>query len=134
MSMTFNNNLALLISRLKVSAKNKNSNFSVPKSSLNRGILEALYRKGYISSYSLMEDRVNFKVFLKFNSSNLIFNNIRLISNSSRRVFLGYDQLICRYKPNDFFIISSSKGIFLGDEVFIYKVGGELLCDSSDYN
>jgi ribosomal protein S8 len=132
--MTFNSNLALLISRLKISVKNKNNSFYIPRSSLNKGILEALYRKGYISSYHIMEDRVNFKVFLKFNTSNLVFNNMRLVSTPSRRIFLGYDTLITKYKPYDFFIVSSSKGIFLGDEVFLYKVGGELLCDSSDYN
>ena len=131
--MSINNNLSILISRLKISAKNKNGSLIIPRSFLNKKILEALCRKGYISFFLITEDRNSFKIFLKAKYSNLVFNNLRMISTPSRRIFLSYENLVQKYKPYDFFIVSSSKGVFVGDEVFLHKIGGELLCDTYDY-
>jgi small subunit ribosomal protein S8 len=130
--MTLNNNLIILISRLKSASKSKNGMLIVPRTSYNKKVLTCLYTKGYVVSFFLSDDRLHFKVLLKPEMS--FFNNLRIVSVPSRRVFLRYEDLVKKYRPYDFFIISSSKGIFLGDEVFFSKVGGELICDSNNFN
>ena len=131
--MSLNNNLSIFFSRLKISAKNKNSVLLVPRTGLNKKVLEALQRKGYISFFYVIDDRNHFKVFLKAKYVDSIFNSLNIISSPSRKIFLSYEDLVKKYKPYDFFIVSSSKGVFLGDEIFLNKVGGELLCDSFSY-
>lgn len=127
------NNTIVLLNRLKISCKNKNNYVVVPNVCLNRELLKALYRKGFISSFNLIENRKSFAVSLKMGFSQILFDKLNIISVSSRPVFLTIEDLRKKYRPYDFFIVSTSKGVFIGDEVFFHNLGGELLCDNYNY-
>lgn len=126
-------NIILLLSHIKSAVKSKKGFFFIRRDSSSKMLLECLYRNGYISSFSISDNRDFYKIYLKSGYSLLKFNNLRILSSPSRKIFLNFESLSKKYKPYDFFIISTSRGLLLGQEVFLFKVGGELLCDSFNY-
>lgn len=126
-------NLILLLSHIKSAIKSKKGFFFIRRDGASKILLECLYRNGYISNFSVSDGRDFYKVYLKSGYSLLKFNNLRILSSPSRKVFLSFDSLSKKYKPYDFFIISTSRGLLLGQEAFLFKIGGELLCDSFNY-
>lgn len=126
-------NIILLLSHLKSAVKSKRGFLFIRRDNASKLLLECLYRNGYISSFSVSDNRDFYKIYLKSGYSLLKFNNLRILSSPSRKIFLNFESLSKKYKPYDFFIISTSRGLLLGHEAFVFKSGGELLCDSFDY-
>jgi small subunit ribosomal protein S8 len=131
--MNLNNNLYLLLSSLKMAVKHKNGSIRVTQNILNKNLLIALKRKGFVSHFMVSNDRNYLRVYLKNDYPGNVFNGLRFVSVPSRRVYLTYEKLISSYRPQDFFIVFTSKGVLISDEVFLNKVGGELICDNLSY-
>jgi small subunit ribosomal protein S8 len=131
--MNLNNNLYLLLSSLKVAVKHKNGCIKVIPSILNKNVLIALKRKGFVSHFTVSSDRKSLLVYLKNDYPGNVLKGLRFISVPSRRVYLTYEKLISNYRAQDFFLVFTSKGVLISDEVFLNKVGGELICDNLFY-
>jgi ribosomal protein S8 len=129
------NSVFFLLSQIKVAFKHKKNNIKVLRTLLNKSILESMYRQGFISYFKLSNDRNFFVVFFKNKSVlNNYFLHLQPKSTSSRFEFLSYDKIQKKYRPSDFFIVLTSRGVLISEEVFFFKLGGEILCDSLSYN
>lgn len=129
-----NYNILVIITRIKIAFKHQRNFVKISRSILGKIFLDSLKRQGYIVSYKLTEDRKNFIVFIKINSSlNSFLSRIRIISTVSRKKYLNFFEISSKYKSSDFFILNTSKGILSSEEVFFFKIGGEILCDSLSY-
>lgn len=87
--------------------------------------------KGYIESYSVVEDGVkkSINVVLKYgeNGRNVI-NELKRVSKPGRRVYKGRDE-IKRFKNGyGTIIVSTSRGILPNDKAYELGVGGEVMC------
>ncbi|MFA6759592.1 MAG: 30S ribosomal protein S8 [Sulfuricurvum sp.] len=87
--------------------------------------------KGYIESYSVVEDGVkkSINVVLKYgeNGRNVI-NELKRVSKPGRRVYKGKDE-IKRFKNGyGTIIVSTSRGILPNDKAYELGVGGEVMC------
>jgi ribosomal protein S8 len=131
--MTVHTNLSFLISRIKNASKHNKSFVKVPRTNLNYNCLKTLYVNGYLNKFCLDDLRDSFIVELKLESVRNDLSTMRMISTASRRVFLDFKEISKKYKVEDFFLVSTSKGILLGSEVFFYGLGGEILVDNLNY-
>jgi small subunit ribosomal protein S8 len=87
--------------------------------------------KGYIESYSVVEDGVkkSINVVLKYgeNGRNVI-NELKRVSKPGRRVYKGKEE-IKRFKNGyGTIIVSTSRGILPNDKAYELGVGGEVMC------
>lgn len=124
--MTVNYNFSNLVSIIKNGAKQNKNFVKVLKTNFNKELLLALSKKGFVKNFSVSSlDRSLYIVELNLKVKEL--SNISLISNSTNRVFLDFKKISKLFKPSDFLVVSTSKGILLGSDIFFYGLGGELL-------
>jgi ribosomal protein S8 len=124
--MTVNYNFSNLVSIVKNGAKQNKNFVKVLKTNFNKELLLALSKKGFIKNFSISNlDRSLYIVELNLKVKEL--SQISLVSNSTNRVFLDFKKISKLFKPSDFFVVSTSKGLLLGSDIFFYGLGGELL-------
>ncbi|MDR0407558.1 MAG: 30S ribosomal protein S8 [Campylobacteraceae bacterium] len=94
-------------------------------------ILGILQNKGYIQSFSVIEENNKkfINIVLKYDEhGRQIIHEIKRISTPGRRIYKGKDD-IKRFKSGyGTIIVSTSKGVLSNDEAHSIGVGGELLC------
>ena len=131
--MTINYTFCSLVSRLKNAAKHNKSFVMVPRTKFNKNLLECFYRNGYLTSFTVTEDRKSFLVEVKLSNFKIEFSRIRIISSATRKKYVSFKEICKLYKTTDFFFISTSKGIFSSQEAFFYGLGGEILFDNLNF-
>lgn len=104
----------------------------VPQSVLNT--LNLLYSKGFIRGYqhNIIKNRkfskTFLKVFLKYDhQGNPAIKNIKIISKSSRHVYLSVKNLWKYNSSLITFILQTSKGLMTDTEARLHNIGGFLL-------
>lgn len=123
--MTINYNFSNLVATIKNGAKQNKNFVKVYKTNFNKDLLLIFLKKGFIKNFSVSIDRKYFIVELNLKVKEL--SQISLVSSSTNRVFLDFKKISKIYKPSDFFVVSTSKGVLLGSDIFFYGLGGELL-------
>lgn len=94
-------------------------------------ILDVLCKFGYLSSYKLIfDERYDSIAWIEvyFNSASPSLVRLEILSRPSRRVYVGYKQLMRRpYSGFELIVLSTSKGILTRSECVMLRIGGELL-------
>jgi ribosomal protein S8 len=129
--------LNFLISQLKLAFKHNRSCIIVINTRLNQMFLESLRRQGYIKQFVIhkVKERKYFKIYLNPSIElKILFSKVKIISSSSRPLYMSYNELCNRYNLSDFIGVLGSKGIMLSGEVFFFRAGGLVLFDNSNYN
>lgn len=83
--MSFNYPLAALASTLKVASSNRLIKVKVEFNGLNIRVLDILYKNGVIRGFKVIDK--DLFVFLKYKHNSPAFQDIKLVSKPSRRVF-----------------------------------------------
>lgn len=94
-------------------------------------VLDLLYKHGYLSSYKLIfDERYDSVAWIEvyFNSASKSLVRLEVFSRPSRRIYVGYKELMGRhYSGFELVVLSTSKGILTRSECVMFRVGGELL-------
>lgn len=126
--------ILITLTNIKLASKHNLGYIMVPKTKNVRFFLESMQKQGMISSFCVSYDRLNYKVYLSLYSSvNEILKKIRLISTKSRPFYLSFLEISKRYKVKDFLVLSTSKGILLSEDIFLFKIGGFVLSDAFSF-
>jgi len=100
-------------------------------SKLVESVVKIFQEKGYIDSYTVLEDgnKKTIKVVLKYDDNgNSVINELKKISKPGRRVYRSAED-IKRFKNGyGTIIVSTSKGVLSNDIAFKENVGGEVIC------
>jgi small subunit ribosomal protein S8 len=100
-------------------------------SKIVEAVVAILAEKGYVDSFSVVEDGVKktINVVLKYDENGkTVINEVKRISKPGRRVYKPASE-IKRFKNGyGTIIISTSKGVIANDKAFELGVGGEVLC------
>lgn len=117
------------LNRIKIANKVGHAFVLVKKSKFLAKILDIMRDNGYIESYEdASENKYFFKVNLRYYNGKPVIREVRMLSNPSRRLYVGYRD-IKPYKNNmGVVIISTSKGIMTSTEAKKLRVGGMLVC------
>ncbi len=88
-------------------------------------LINLLYKETIIQSFKCHENFI--KIYLKYFLNMEIFYNLKFLSTSSKKNYLDYLNLCLINDKNNFFILSTDKGLLNGFECKKFKLGGKLL-------
>jgi len=118
-----------LLTQLKNAQAVKKESIKTSYSKMKEKILEVLKDNGYIENFERKgrgAKRV-LDIKLKYNDDGGVIDGIKLISKSSRRLYIGYKDIRFVKSGYGLLILSTPKGILTGREARKTKVGGEAL-------
>jgi len=109
----------------------KFSSVFISYSNLSLLFLDVLVREGVIRGYRpLKSDKI--QVFLKYYKGRSVIEDIKPISSSSRSIYFSLEDILywknLRSSGYSFLIINSSKKVYSSNELYKYKIGGQVLC------
>jgi small subunit ribosomal protein S8 len=100
-------------------------------SKIVEAVVAILAEKGYVDSYSIVEDgnKKSINVVLKYDDNGVtVINELKRVSKPGRRVYKGSED-IKRFKNGyGTIVVSTSKGVIANDKAYELGVGGEVLC------
>ena len=94
-----------MVSTIKVGYNTKHLQVFVQNSKLCIGILDILYKLGYIRGF-VIKDKKNILVLLKYTDNKSAIRNISVVSTPGRRMFIGLKKLKFRLKKRFRFFYS----------------------------
>ncbi len=117
------------LNRIKNASKVGHPFVSVVKSRFIGDVLGVMKKYGYIEDYQDdPENPYRYRVILKYHQKKPVIREIKVISNPSRRLYIGYRDIKPFRNNMGIVIISTSKGVMTTMEAKKLKVGGMLVC------
>jgi small subunit ribosomal protein S8 len=122
------NLLSNMVSAIKVGSRSRQLSVVAQNSKLCVGVLNVLYRLGYIRGFSI-KNRKNIVIMLKYVGSKSVLRNINVVSTPGRRVYIKNKTLtkILQRKDSGFLVLSTSSGLLTDEESVMRNIGGEPL-------
>lgn len=99
----------------------------IPKSKLKVALADILKAQGYIHDYDVHER--DLEVNLKYVHGKPAVSGLRRLSRPGCRQYVGVDEIPLVQNGLGINIVSTSKGIFDGQQAREMRVGGEILCE-----
>ncbi|MDD5211810.1 MAG: 30S ribosomal protein S8 [Sulfuricurvum sp.] len=118
------------LTRIRNAAMRRLDSTTLMHSKVVEAVVGILADKGYIESYSVVENGVkkSINVVLKYDNGRTVINEVKRVSKPGRRVYKGKDELKRFKNGYGTIIVSSSRGVLPNDKAFELGVGGEVLC------
>lgn len=126
--------LSNLLSNIQSGITVRHKIVNVKRTKLNLEVLKLLYEEGFIDGFSISANKpLNFSVFLKYNEGVPVLKKLKIISLSTRRVYVNYNTIMKKLSRTGIFVISTSRyGLVCSESYFnnderLLNMGGELL-------
>ncbi|PCI78397.1 30S ribosomal protein S8 [Candidatus Aerophobetes bacterium] len=121
--------VADLITRIRNAKDAKHKYVDVSNSKLNREIIEALKKKGYVQNYLVNGAKRQVRIFLKydFRKRQSIIHGIKRVSKPGLRKYVGVREIPMVFSGLGSAILSTPKGVLDCKTAREERVGGELL-------
>lgn len=100
-------------------------------SRLVESVVKIFQEKGYIESFSIIEDgnKKFIKVILKYDENgNTVISELKKISKPGRRVYKPANEIKKFKNGYGTIIVSTSKGVLSNDDAHKEGIGGEVIC------
>jgi len=107
----------------------KKENVDVPASNITKSIMEILKQENYIDNFKFIEDKKQgiLRIYLRYISGKPAIRNIKRISRSSLRIYVGRKKIPSVLRGRGIAIISTSKGIITDKQARELNIGGEVV-------
>ncbi len=119
--------IADMLTRIRNAQGAFHTKASIPASKIKVAIAGILKEEGYITDFG--EEDGNISVTLKYTDGKPLISGINKISKPGRRVYVGVDDIPRVQNGLGVCILSTSKGVLVGEQATAENVGGELLCE-----
>ncbi len=128
--MTMADPIADMITRIRNGCRARHSEVSMASSRMKCSIAKVLKDEGYITNYSVSDDKVHptLTIVLKYYNGRSVIETITRISKPSRRVYRGIDDLPVISGGLGVAIVTTSKGVLTAKAAKAAGIGGEVLC------
>lgn len=123
--------IADMLTRIRNAIARKKESVEIPRSNINKGIINVLKQEGFINGYKEIEDGRQgiLKVYLKYGSQReSIIHGLSRESRPGRRLYKKMEEMKPILGGIGVAVYSTSKGILSGKECKKAGVGGEFLC------
>lgn len=131
--MSMNDTVSDMLTRIRNGIQIQRSSVDVIGSRLNRAIVEALVREGYVQDVQDLEDgrgHPALRVHLKYDRDGMpVISKIDRVSKPGRRVYHRVREIPRVLGGLGISVISTSKGVLSDREARQAGVGGEVLCE-----
>lgn len=123
--------IADMLTRIRNAVQVSKSEVVIPHSKIKEQIAEVLRKEGYISSYRVDTEGVgkNLVVQLKYMGKRPAITSLKRVSTPGRRSYTTKDTVPVVLNGLGISIISTSKGLFTGQEAKKQGIGGEIICE-----
>lgn len=125
-----NDLLADALTRIRNASLRKLDVTKLAHSKLVEAVMVVFKEKGYIKSFSVIEDgnKKTIKVVLRYDKNDKsVITEVKKISKPGRRVYKGSDEIKKFKNGYGTIVVSTSKGVLSNDDAHRAKVGGEVL-------
>lgn len=118
-----------MITRIRNAVRNESVVVDVLNSKLNRSILDAVQREGYIWSYEVPADKAGvLRVSLKYAADGgSVVRHLRRVSRPGCRIYSTVDDLPQVLQGLGICIVSTNRGVLSSREARQQRLGGEVL-------
>ena len=124
--------VADMLTRIRNGFRARHQRVDMPSSKLKIEIARVLKEEGYISNYTVSEEKKkqSLRVFLRYapNGSSVI-TKIARVSKPGRRVYVGSGEVPKVLGGLGVNILTTPRGVMTGKSARHAKVGGEILCN-----
>lgn len=129
--MSMQSSMANFISSIKNSFLSNKKNVIVLYSKINISILKVIKSEGYILDFVIcsVNDKKHINIELKYYNNISVINNIKIVSKSSRRVYIKNKNITSVSGGFGLSILSTSMGIMSNIQAKDVRVGGEILLE-----
>ena len=122
--------IADMLSRIKNAVTRNHETVEVPKSRTKERIAQILKAQGYITDYSVIDDRRQglLMLYLKYSAPKRnAIAGVKRQSKPGRRVYVAKDEIPRVRRGLGLAVLSTTKGLLSGDDAKKAGLGGELL-------
>jgi small subunit ribosomal protein S8 len=129
--MTMTDPIADLLTRIRNAIAARHETVDVPASKIKVEIVRILKDEGYVSNYSVSEEKTHrmIRVHLRYVAGrNPVINSLTRVSRPGCRVYAGRTRIPKVLGGMGVCVISTSQGLLTGKQAQEKGLGGEVLC------
>jgi small subunit ribosomal protein S8 len=122
--------IADMLTRIRNAIMARHDTVSIPLSKSKLAIAKILKDEGFITDFSIVkgEPEKTIKVTLKYIDNQPVIIGLERVSKPGLRSYIKKGEIPRVYGGLGIAIVSTSKGIMVGQHAWKQKLGGELLC------
>ena len=128
--MTVTDPIADMLTRIRNAIMVHHDSVLIPSSQAKLSIAKVFKNEGFISDYAVIRGKPQgmIKVYLKYMDNQPAISGLERVSKPGLRVYVGRGEIPRVYGGLGIAILSTSKGIMVGQDAWRRRLGGELLC------
>jgi small subunit ribosomal protein S8 len=129
--MTTTDPIADMLTRIRNATMAKHELVLIPCSKMKLAIVKILKAEGFVDNYEVLRDKPGrtIKIGLKYTAKKQpAIVGLRRISKPSLRVYVQRAEIPRVYGGLGIAILSTPKGVMIGQQAWKQRLGGELLC------
>ncbi len=122
--------IADMLTRIRNAIMVHHDTVMVPASKAKLVIAKILKDEGFITDFTVVKGKVDktIKISLRYMDNQTVINGLERVSKPGLRVYVGNGEVPRVYGGLGISILSTSKGIMVGQDAWKQKLGGELMC------
>lgn len=122
--------IADMLTRIRNAIAVRKSEITLPHSKVKQSVAELLKESGFIVDVKVADATVgkSLKIVINEADQNAVITEIDRLSKPGRRVYYASRDIPTVKRGRGIVIVSTSKGMMLGDKAKKLGVGGELIC------
>ena len=129
--MTISDPIADMLTRIRNAVMVKHDSVLIPSTKMKLSIARILKAEGFIDDYEVLKDKTHrvIKIHLKYIDKNRpAISGLERVSKPGLRVYIQRKEMPRVHGGLGVAIVSTSKGVRVGQQAWRLGVGGELLC------
>lgn len=129
--MTTSDPIADLLTRIRNGLKGQHRFIDIPWSRVKQELVDVLKAEGFIESYLVKQEGTygTMRVFLKYSQGRRpVIQGLKRVSTPGRRQYVTCEEIPHFFGGLGVAVLSTSKGLMIGQEARKQRLGGEILC------
>ena len=123
--------IADMLTRIRNAILARHDFVLVPSSRIKLSLARILREEGFVNDYEVLRGKPQriIKIYLKYgDKKEPVLNGLKRVSKPGLRVYVQRTEIPRVYGGLGIAILSTPKGVMIGQQAWRQKVGGELLC------
>ena len=128
--MTISDPIADMLTRIRNAVLARHEFTLVPSSRMKLSIAKILREEGFIRDYEVLKGQQQrvIKIYLKYTEKEPVICGLKRVSKPGLRIYVQRKEIPRVYGGTGIAIISTPKGVMIGQQAWRQGLGGEMLC------
>ena len=122
--------IADMLTRIRNAVLARHEFTLVPSSRMKLSIAKILKEEGFIRDYEVLKGQPQrvIKIYLKYAEKEPVISGLKRVSKPGLRIYVQRKEIPRIYGGTGIAIISTPKGVMIGQQAWRQGLGGEMLC------